>query len=570
MTTRESFEEELPGTRRLFDENGSNLPADENLKKSGNIVLIPQPTASPNDPLSWSLPRKIWHSLLVCFVTALTAATSNDAGAAQYNANLDLGISYESFNTAAGVLFIGIGYWTLLSSPMVHLYGRRILYLICMIFGLIGGVWFARMQNVADSILSQLFVGASESVAEAAVQLSLLDLWFQHQVGSVLGIYVLATGVGTYLGPLIASYIADGDLGWRWIGWLNAIFSGGTCVLFLFTLEETAFQRDRYMDNSGERYMIDGVNVNPNGNHDGHNGDLEAEKLRAEKEREEQNRSAQAARASRTSHNNSVSYTTKKTYWQRMRIITPAPNIKGLGFKQYFIRLIHTCRVFTFPAVWYAGIQWGCQNAWLTFYITTEDNLWYEPPWNYSDAAVGNMNIPCIIGVVIGCLYAGYGSDWFMIWMTKRNRGVQEAEMRLYLMYLCACIAPTGLFLFGVGSDRGWDWPVPYVGLGFIGFGYGCAGDISLSYLADAYPEMILEGMVGVAVVNNTIACVFTFVASYWLDGSGTQNTYIAIGVLSFAAIMLSLPMQIWGKKARRWTRPRYQRFLELRDGLAK
>ncbi len=133
------MEESIPGTLRLFDADGNPLVTEgTGLKKHGDIVLVPQPTDSPNDPLHWSMPRKIWHSVLVCFVTALTAATSNDAGAAQYNENLEIGVSYGSFNTGAGVLFVGIGYWCLLSSPMVYLYGRRILYLICMLFGLIG------------------------------------------------------------------------------------------------------------------------------------------------------------------------------------------------------------------------------------------------------------------------------------------------------------------------------------------------------------------------------------------------------------------------------------------------
>lgn len=35
-----------------------------------------------------------------------------------------------------------------------------------------------------------------------------------------------------------------------------------------------------------------------------------------------------------------------------------------------------------------------------------------------------------------------------------------------------------------------------------------------MAYLMDAYPDMVLEGMVGVAVVNNSLACIFTFVAS--------------------------------------------------------
>lgn len=203
------FDEVLPGTRRLYDANGNALQSDVGLKKHGDIVLVPQPTDSPNDPLHWSIPRKIWQSFLVCFITALTAATSNDAGSAQYNMNLDLGISYSSFNTGAGILFIGIGYWCLLSSPAVYLYGRRILYLVCLLFGVAGSIWFAKVQTTSDALWNQLFVGASESVAEATVQLSLMDLWFQHQRGSVLGVYILATSIGTFLGPLIARLVAD-------------------------------------------------------------------------------------------------------------------------------------------------------------------------------------------------------------------------------------------------------------------------------------------------------------------------------------------------------------------------
>jgi MFS family permease len=259
----------------------------------------------------------------------------------------------------------------------------------------------------------------------------------------------------------------------------------------------------------------------------------------------------------------------RKSYLQRIAIITPAPNLRGTGFKQYFERLLHTLRVFTFPAVIYSGLQWGAQDAWLTFYLTVEEDNWYGPPWNYSDAADGNMNIPCLIGAVIGCFYGGWFSDKFVMWMTKRNGGVMEAEMRLWLLFLAAAIFPTGIWIFGVGTNHGWAWPAPYVGLGFIGFGWGCAGDLSMAYLMDAYPDMVLEGMVGVAVINNTIGCIFSFVASRWIAASGVQNTFVAIGVLSFVFMMTTVPMIIWGKKCRRWTRLRYQRFLELRDGFS-
>lgn len=80
---------------------------------------------------------------------------------------------------------------------------------------------------------------------------------------------------------------------------------------------------------------------------------------------------------------------------------------------------------------------------------------------------------------------------------------------------------------------------------------------------------MVLEGMVGVAVINNTIAMVFTFVASYWLD-TGMENCFIVLGVLSFVIMGTSLPMIIYGKRCRRWAKDRYLRFIEIRDGFSK
>lgn len=550
----DQFDELLPGTRRIFVDESASLSGDSTLEKHGDIILVPQPTDSPNDPLNWSLARKTWHSVLVCYVVALTAATSNVAGSASVGVNEQYNISYDVFNTGAGVLFIAIGYWTLLSSPAVHLYGRRIPYLVGMLWGLIGNIWFGRLKTTGDTIWSQLFVGASESVAEAVVQLSLLDIWFEHQNGTSLGFYTLATSVGTYVGPLIGGYVSD-NIGWRWIGYLGAIISGATLILLYFTFEETTFQRSRYLSHQdGTREQLSG---------DGPGADVEVEKkspANGEPLDEE-------ASNPRDPNRFSVSYTRPRSYWQRIALITPAHNLRGLGLKQYANRLWHTMRIFTFPAVWFAGLQWGMQNVALSFYLTVQEDYWVEAPWYYGDAAVSNMNLPCLIGSVIGCFYGGYCSDKFQLWMSRRNKGIMEAEFRLYLMFLCVAIFPTGMWLFGIGSSKGWSWPVPYVGLGFIGFGYGCAGDLSITYLADSYPDMILEGMVGVAVINNTMAMIFTFVASYWLD-TGLRDCFIELGVLSLVILMLSLPMIMFGKRSRQWTRERYVNFLRIRDGM--
>lgn len=496
--------EELAGTLRIFTDTDAPHTA-------GHILLLPPPTSSPDDPLTWSLPRKIWSASLVLFITALTAATSNSAGSAGTALNdPPYNISWDAQNTAAGVLFIGIGYCTLLLSSAPWLYGRRISYLICLLFSIIGCVWFACIENTEDQIWCQLFVGASESVAEATVQLSLSDIFFQHQRGSVLGIYVLATSIGTFLGPLISGYIADGlgSDGWRWIGWCAVIISAVTFIIFYFGLEETAFERGSFVDGVSESTP----RVQGPSNQDLHVRPEQEDPELVEKpfERDSINdgvdtlhphieakpypvkqRPGSSVRASTEKHALAIPSNlkmTRKSYRQRIALITPAPTLIGTGFKQYFRRMWHTLRIFYFPAVVYAGLQWGAQDAWLTFYLTVQDDNWTEPPYNYGDAADAIMNVPTLIGAIIGCIYGGYFSDVFVHWMAKRNRGVSEAEHRLWLMYAPAIISPIGLIVFGIGTNDAWSWPAPYVALGFIGFGWGCAGDLSMAYLQDCYP----------------------------------------------------------------------------------
>jgi MFS family permease len=327
-------------TKRLYNEHGFVLSQHTELKKHGDVVLAPQPTDHPDDPLHWSLKRKCWHALLLLLITALTGATTNDSGSAQFQENDELEISYASFNAGAGVLFIGIGYWTLLISPAVWLYGRRISYLVCLCLGVIGGIWFAMGNKTSDAIWNQLFIGASESCSEANVQLSLMDIFFQHQRGAVLGSYMLAISAGTYLGPLVASYIAA-NMGWRWIGWFGAILNGLLAIVVFFGLEETAFDRNAHL-------LVDGINTTDSTEETspGHEfSDATKEKMTSE------------LKNARDVVPNPVA-TAGKTYCQRIALITLAPNVRGTGFKQYFSRLFHTLRVFAFPAVWFAGLQW--------------------------------------------------------------------------------------------------------------------------------------------------------------------------------------------------------------------
>ncbi|SCU85900.1 LADA_0D10660g1_1 [Lachancea dasiensis] len=569
----------VPGTFNIYSskslENG--VIYDSTLRKTEDgVVLIPQPSESPNDPLNWSKLRKFSHFALMAFITAFTAATSNDAGAAQDSLNEIYGISYDAMNTGAGVLFLGIGWGTLFLAPFANLYGRKITYIICTVLGLGGAIWFACASKTSDTIWSQLLVGISESCAEAQVQLSLSDIYFQHQLGSVLTVYILATSVGTFLGPLIAGYISS-LASFRWVGWSAAIISGALLVVIIFGCEETYFDRNRYVT------PVSNKNSDHRGNYEtqthqnsGNSENSDDSDPPHEKQDLSTHKVDKVAEVNHSSMNASVedfklldgSEEKMKPWHKRMAIITKATNLRGWGFKQYFQYLGLNMRMFLFPPVWLSGFFWGIQDVFLSFYLTTEDTLYYDPPWNYGDYAVAIMNVPTLIGAVIGCIYAGIISDYFVLWMARRNNGILEAEYRLYFSFATAIIGPAGLLMFGIGSARALPWQVVYVGLGFIGFSWGCSGDIAMAYLMDCYPDMVLEGMVCTAIINNTTSCIFTFVCSYWLDASGTENTYIALAVINFGITLLAVPMYIWGKRIRVATKKWYIASIAFRDGV--
>lgn len=572
MATTKYDDDFIPGTVNIFTddsdtESGKGFSEGNKLKTKNGIILMPQPSDSPNDPLNWSTFRKYAHFGVVIFVTGFTSATANDAGATQDSLNNIYGISYDSMNVGAGVLFAGIAGASLILAPTTSIWGRKISYIICTFLGLIGSIWFGYSRNTSDTIWSQLFVGISEACAESQVQLSISDTFFQHQLGSRLTLYILATSVGTYLGPLVAGFIsAKSTYSFRWVGWTAAIIYGVLLIVLVFFFEESYFDRSKFLGKIS------------NGNNSSPEMEQELEK-RIEKKEDDTNVDANLTVSPTNDsldgfeNNNDEqgaidagSNDPPYSYWQKVKCITPATNIKGYGFKQYCKQIKMIFRVFLFPPVILSGLMWGAQDAFLTFYLTTEDDQYYDAPWNYTNAAVAIMNVPCLIGAAIGCYYAGSLSDWFVLQLAKRNNGILEAEYRLWFIFLAAIISPAGMLMFGIGTGMGYSWHMTYVGLGFIGFGWGCAGDISMGYLMDAYPEMVIEGMVGVSVINNLIGCIFTFACLPWLAAMGTTNTYIILAVLDFLIMMLCLPMIMYGKKCRAWTKNSYLEFLRIRD----
>lgn len=541
--------EYIPGTEKIV--TGDNKGG-ISLLKDDDVVLLPAPTLSPNDPLNWSRWRKYWNAFILLAFRGLGSACSN-AGFAPAPVLVEkLGFTYAVFDNMAAVVFACMGAWLFLSAPSIFLYGGRLQYLFGAVCGIIGMAWFANVSHARDIYGSQFFLGISVSCTEAPVILAFSQVFFQHQIDSLIAIYVLASLVGMFCGPLIAGYDVS-ERGWEWDGYAGLISYAIILILVAFGLEETYFDRNYF----SSRSLMD---IQPGD--DGKNGNTNTNfnsEMKLSKSTNQYNAPDEDKRDALLESDNI------KSYWQRIALITPASNLRGTGFRQYVDRLWLLLRVFTFPPVIFAGIQWAMQMSWVTYYMTLESNYWTESPWNYSTSSVGIMFVPTLIGALVGFIYSFWAVKWFVKRMAHRNGGVMEAEVRLWCLIPGIMSSTVGLIVLGVGTEQMWAWPVPYVMLGFIGFGFGSLGDISMAYCVDCYPDLVLETMVAVAFIFDIICAVLSVVCSYWLS-IGPQNTFISVGMVNLFFCLWAVPMIYFGKRCRKWTRETYFELVKKRD----
>lgn len=138
-----------------------------------------------------------------------------------------------------------------------------------------------------------------------------------------------------------------------------------------------------------------------------------------------------------------------RSYRQRLAFTTPTQSPPSK-------RVRHTYQpfmiLFTIPALVYGALLYGSLLAWFSILATTEATYFSLPPYNFGPIGIDLLQLPAFIGCVLGFLWGGILSDGSIVWFTKRNSGVYEPEMRLYLATLPALLKPVGLFLYGYST----------------------------------------------------------------------------------------------------------------------
>ncbi|KAJ5832290.1 hypothetical protein N7474_000601 [Penicillium riverlandense] len=526
-----------PGTVRL-----------EDLEQPGAadaVILQPQPSRDPNDPLNWSPWRKHLNFGLVSFYVFMVFAMIDCAPVTWGPMNRQLGFSYailnDSYAIGCGTLALG----GLLLIPFALKYGRRPLYLMSTAIQLGMSIWTAEMQTVAGLLLINAISNLVAALAETMVQMTVADVYFVHQRGLMNSIFLLMLTMGVSIAPIAAGYITIFE-GWRWVWWWMAIFFGAGFLAFLFFYEETKFSTTTVENDDTSR--VHG-SKNASATDSIHLEEADPEKLNEICGPEQQ--------LTAISVDHSLP---KKSYKEKLTLLSVSPISFAQLAKHMYEPLL---MLFFFPAVGYVGLMYGFMTASITVTITTYSAWMTLPPYNFNAAGIGLMGLPAFIGTALAAVICGPLSDYLIIYLSKRNKGVYEPEMRLWVILMFAPFVPAGLLMFGIGLNNGQPWPILAVGLGLVGFGVTPACSISLTYLTDAYTAIIADSMVGVTFVRNSISTIFVFALTPWISSAGITGFYISFSVI-VSTILLGLVIFVFfGRKFRVKSAARYRHFAD-------
>ncbi|KEF55647.1 uncharacterized protein A1O9_08397 [Exophiala aquamarina CBS 119918] len=525
----------VPGTVHLVDV-ARQMTSSRHDASHGDIVLIPRPSSDPEDPLNWTYRRK----LLAVSMSYLYVLGTGIATSLQYSVLADItadtGISTADLVQGTGVMFLFFGWCCLIWQPIALTYGRRGVYLITMFLTIPIMVWTAYSNSLGEWYAHRVLIGIVVSPIESLSEVTCFDLFFAHNRGTYMGIYVFILFGSNFLAPLVAGWFNDA-YGWRWTMNLGTIICSVCFVIMFFFMEETIYFR-------GNTFNA-----------------LEIESQSPSHESVQAKGHSSSEKDTSPTADEILPSPKPKSSRSKYNLFRPLP---GRPSNLDMLRMAYRplIMIFKFPTVAWAGFLYGINLAWYNVLNGTASPVLTGKPYGWSAAQVGSVYAGPIIGAALASLWSGKVADWMALSLARRNNGIREPEQRLWVLTISGIISAAGLVTWGVGAYNEVHWIGLVFGLGMLTFGCVTGGSIAVSYSVDCFKEIAGETMVSIMIIRNTIGFGFSYAITPWWVAQGLQNCFITAAAISIACTFSFLALIVYGKRLRRWSIPAYRKYM--------
>ncbi|OIW29101.1 MFS general substrate transporter [Coniochaeta ligniaria NRRL 30616] len=491
------------------------------------LALYPIPSDDPNDPLQW--PR--WKKLTIL---ALVSLYSFFANGALFGPSVYVNYTAAIFKTTPNVTSrlvtypnLAFGYGSVVFVPLYHRYGRRPVMILSLVIFMVGLLGCALSDSYNTLMAFRVIQAFGSSVCEALPAQAVGDVFFLHERGNALGWYTFALASGP-VAALIAGYMLNGGNSYKLFFWVYFAVAALLLICTVLFFEETMYFRKRRASTSGS---------------DSNVGDVDGTKSETNIGSSER---CEIGKESRESEG----IPARKTWKQQLKIFSIVDKDTNM--------LMMAIRSFTYFAV--PPVFWVCSTYGMVIglaalaFTTTFPGIVAAPPYDWPLENTGLISVAALVGYAAAAILFGTLPDKFAAYKTRKNRGIREAEYRLWCLVPVFFVAPASLILYGYSAEKQLHWIGLVFGVGIFQFGSFFYMTYTLAYAMDSYESNVPEMLIAMNIGKQSISFGFGFKILDWIAQYGYIKVFAGIftGVMTINNLAVVIFL-VWGKSMRRW-----------------
>ncbi|KAI7347544.1 MFS general substrate transporter [Hortaea werneckii] len=149
--------------------------------------------------------------------------------------------------------------------------------------------------------------------------------------------------------------------------------------------------------------------------------------------------------------------------------------------------------------------------------------------------------------------FDGKQTDLFARWYMRRHSGTMHPEARLYIIYFASGIVGLFILLLGQALEHTWHFMAVAVFDAAQLIGVNIISTAVNAYLSDAYPEAPGEMDTWIVMGRTMGGFMATYIELPWVESAGPGTVLGAQAGITWAALVLVVILQVWGKTLRNW-----------------
>ncbi|OAA65894.1 MFS transporter [Niveomyces insectorum RCEF 264] len=585
-----------PGTEIMRDVGTHHfVKARASHAAGAGAVLVPQPAADPADPLNWTF---AWKSAAVFAATVLSFSLNLGPLAlapmfGSYAAEWDR--SLADVVQFTGVAILVLGFSNFLWVPIMVCWGRRPVALGSTLVCACSSIWRARATSYNSFMGASVLNGIGAGPCETLMPQVIADIIFLHDRGKYQTLYFSMYFISLMIGPIISGAM-DYHTGWRSFWWFNTglLLFAFLCQVFLFpetrydrapvvALTAAASQKSPAAGHTDANQTIHKAGRNgPEGNNNTEkvaaneddegrrtatvpaqaenrneplagaqtqNDDCEGKK---QTQRDRRTDVAVETAAAPTAADNDDPYLgCSRPGRQHFRLFQPYRPGASLLRELWLPLYLHL-----FPIVEFAAFVVSFSASAFLVVNLSQTQAFAAPPYNDSSQTIGLFNLAVFLGACLGLATCGPLSDSVAAYLTRRNGGVREPEMRLVAMVPYAAAMVVGSVVVARGYDGHWPWPaVVVVGYSLLGLQVAALPSLASTYAIDSYRPVTGSLFVTITVNKNVWGYGVSRFLTPWAAARGFTAPVLTNMALTLVFCLFAVPCWIWGKKLRGLTK---------------